>query len=290
MTAQELNKMPLLGAHESVARGIHLAFDRIQDAGGNALQIFTRNQRQWNPAPVSQEEQQLFTAAWQKHGNMPVASHASYLINLASGKPDLVKKSITAFADELKRCELLNLSLVVIHPGSHGGDGVETGISRFTENLDRALEIADNEVMVLLETTAGQGTGLGSRFEELAAILEGSQYPEKLGACIDTCHIFAAGYDIRSEESYQATMDEFDTLVGIQRIKFFHLNDSKKGLGSRVDRHEHIGQGEIGLDGFRNLLNDPRFTDHPMTLETPKGKDLQEDRDNLATLRSLLSS
>jgi deoxyribonuclease IV len=286
---QEQNKMPLLGAHESVAGGIHLAFDRIQDAGGAALQIFTRNQRQWNPAPLQQEEQLLFTAAWQKYGNMPVTSHASYLINLASGKPDLIKKSITAFADELKRCELLNIPLVVIHPGSHGGDGVEKGITRFTENLDQALEVADNQVTVLLETTAGQGTGLGSRFEELAAIIKGSKHPEKLGVCIDTCHIFAAGYDIRSEESYQATMDEFDKLVGIQRIKFFHLNDSKKGLGSRVDRHEHIGQGEIGLDGFHHLLNDPRFAGHPMTLETPKGKDLQEDRDNLATLRSLLS-
>ena len=281
--------MPLLGAHESVAGGIHLAFNRIQDAGGDALQIFTRNQRQWNPAPVQKEEQQLFGATWQKHGNMPVASHASYLINLASGKPDLIKKSITAFADELKRCELLNIPLVVMHPGSHGGDGVEAGINRFTEHLDRALEVADNQVMVLLETTAGQGTGLGSRFEELAAILKCSKYPEKLGVCIDTCHIFAAGYDIRSEEIYQATMDEFDKLVGIQQIKFFHLNDSKKGLGSHIDRHEHIGQGEIGLDGFRNLLNDSRFADHPMTLETPKGKDLQEDRDNLAILRGLLS-
>lgn len=280
--------MVFLGAHESVAGGLHLAFDRIEAAGGAALQIFTRNQRQWNPAPLTEEEQELFAAAWEKSSGMPVASHASYLVNLASAKPDLVKKSIAAFADELQRCELLHIPLVVMHPGSHGGDGVETGLTRFIKNLDLALERADNQVMVLLETTAGQGTGLGSRFEELAAIIEGSKYPEKLGVCVDTCHIFAAGYDIRSPEAYQATMDAFDTRVGIERIKFFHLNDSKKGLGSRVDRHEHIGQGEIGLEGFRNLLNDPRFAEHPMTLETPKGKDLQEDRDNLATLRSLL--
>jgi len=281
--------MVLLGAHESVAGGIHLAFDRIKEAGGDALQIFTRNQRQWNPAPLTEEERKLFADAWQESVNMPVASHASYLVNLASGKPDLVKKSIAAFADELKRSELLNIPFVVMHPGSHGGDGVDTGINRFIQNLDLALELADNQVMVLLETTAGQGTGLGSRFEEIAAIIEGSKYQEKLGVCVDTCHIFAAGYDIRSPESYQETMTEFDRLVGIERIKFFHLNDSKKGLKCRVDRHEHIGKGEIGLEGFRNLLNDPRFANHPMTLETPKGKDLQEDRDNLATLRGLLA-
>ena len=280
--------MPLLGAHESVAGGLQLAFDRIQDVGGEALQIFTRNQRQWSPKPLTEEEQELFAAEWAKCSNMPVTSHASYLVNLASGKPDLIKKSIAAFADELKRCELLNIPSVVMHPGSHGGDGVEVGISRFIENLDLALELADNDVTILLETTAGQGTGLGYRFEELGAMINGSKYEEKLGVCVDTCHIFAAGYDIRSPESYQTTMAEFDKWVGIDRIKFFHLNDSKKGLECRVDRHEHIGQGEIGLEGFRNLLNDPRFANHPMTLETPKGKDLQEDRDNLATLRSLL--
>lgn len=280
--------MPLLGAHESVAGGLHLAFSRIRDVGGAALQIFTRNQRQWRPAPVSEEEQRLFAEAWQQEPAMPVASHASYLINLASGKEELVEKSVTAFADELRRCALLHIPQVVIHPGSHGGDGVEEGLARFSKNLDRSLELADNQVMVLLETTAGQGTGLGSRFEELAAIIRDSKYPDKLGVCLDTCHIFAAGYDIRSAESYQATMEEFDKVVGIEQIKFFHLNDSKKELQSRVDRHEQIGQGAIGLSGFANLLNDPRFADHAMTLETPKGKDLQEDRDNLKILRSLL--
>ena len=280
--------MPKLGAHESVAGGLHFAFDHIQSVGGDALQIFTRNQRQWNPKPVSKEEQELFAAAWEKQPSMPVTSHASYLINLASAKPDLIKKSIAAFVEELKRCELLNIPTVVMHPGSHGGDGVETGLERFTEHLDTALEIAKSSVTLLLETTAGQGTGLGSRFEDLAYIISHSKHSDTLGVCLDTCHIFAAGYDIRSETSYQNTMDEFDKLVGIERIQFFHLNDSKKGLGCRVDRHEHIGQGEIGLEGFRNLLNDPRFANHPMTLETPKGKDLQEDRDNLATLRGLL--
>ena len=281
--------MALLGAHESVAGGLHLAFDRIHQVGGESLQIFTRNQRQWNPAEVTEDERELFARAWDEHPSMPVASHASYLVNLASAKVELAKKSIAAFTGELQRCELLQIQLVVMHPGSHGGDGVEDGLARFTQNLDLCLEQADNQVMVLLETTAGQGTGLGSRFRELAAIIETSKYPEKLGVCVDTCHIFAAGYDIRSPEAYRATMESFDSQVGIERIKFFHLNDSKKGLGSRVDRHEHIGKGEIGLEGFRNLLNDPRFADHPMTLETPKGKDLHEDRENLETLRSLLT-
>ncbi|MBU0943996.1 MAG: deoxyribonuclease IV [Proteobacteria bacterium] len=282
--------MPLLGAHESVTGGLHLAFDHIRKVGGAALQIFTRNQRQWKPKPVSAEEQKLFAAAWQEDPSMPVASHASYLINLASGKEELVEKSIAAFTDELHRCALLRIPLVIIHPGSHGGDGVDEGLARFSKNLDQALELADNQVTVLLETTAGQGTGLGSRFEELAAILNSSKYRQKLGVCIDTCHIFAAGYDIRSEASYQATMTEFDTLIGIEQIKCFHLNDSKKSLQCRVDRHEHIGQGAIGLSGFANLLNDPRFANHPMILETPKGKDLHEDRDNLQTLKNLLKS
>jgi deoxyribonuclease IV len=280
--------MPYLGAHESVAGGLHFAFDHIEQVGGDALQIFTRNQRQWHPKPVSDEEQRLFAEAWQKQPSMPVASHASYLINLASAKPDLIKKSIDAFVEELRRCELLNIPYVVMHPGSHGGDGVEIGLKRFGKHLDEALKLAESEVMLLLETTAGQGTGLGSRFEELATIINSSQYSDKLGVCVDTCHIFAAGYDIRSEESYQQTMKEFDRLIGIDRIKFFHLNDSKKGLACRVDRHEHIGQGAIGIEGFRNLVNDPRFSKHPMTLETQKGKDLQEDRDNLQTLRKLL--
>lgn len=282
--------MPYLGAHESVAGGLHLAFDKITEVGGCALQIFTRNQRQWLPKELTDTEILDFRKAWQCHPNMPVASHASYLINLASAKPELIQKSIVAFVTELQRCELLDIPMVVMHPGSHGGDGVDAGIARFVNNLDCALELAESDVTLLLETTAGQGTGLGSRFEELAAIIENSKYPEKLGVCIDTCHIFAAGYDICDAKSYQKTMEEFERVVGIERIQFFHLNDSKKGLGSRVDRHEHIGKGAIGIEGFRNLINDPRFASHPMAIETHKGKDLQEDRDNLATLRNLFTT
>ena len=280
--------MPLLGAHESGAGGLHLAFERLQQVGGEALQLFTRNQRQWNPHPLTAEEISLFQAARQQADHLPVASHASYLINLASGKQELIDKSIAALTAEIHRCKQLGIPFVVIHPGSHGGDGVEAGLARFTKALDMALDATGAGVKVLLETTAGQGTGLGSRFEELAFILEHSRVPKRLGVCVDTCHIFAAGYDIRTLSAYTQTMAEFDRVVGIERIKFFHLNDSKQKLASRVDRHEHIGQGTIGLDGFRSLLNDPRFSGHPMTLETPKGVELQEDRDNLQVLRRLI--
>jgi deoxyribonuclease IV len=280
--------MPLLGAHESVAGGLHLAFDRLRRAGGEALQIFTRNQRQWHPQPLTAEETGLFQQAWKGIGALPVASHASYLINLASGKQELREKSITAFAAEINRCARLAIPFVVIHPGSHGGEGVEAGLVRFAGALDLALMESESGVMVLLETTAGQGTSLGSRFEELAEILARSRCPERLGVCVDTCHIFAAGYDIRTLPGYLQTMEEFDRLVGIEAIRFFHLNDSKTPLASRVDRHEHIGKGAIGLTGFASLLNDPRFAGHPMIIETEKGDDLQEDRDNLAILRGLI--
>ncbi|MBT8328786.1 MAG: deoxyribonuclease IV [Desulfofustis sp.] len=279
--------MPYLGAHESVGKGLHFAFDRIAQVGGESLQIFTRNQRQWNPKPLNEAEIDLFRAAKQKHNDMIVASHGSYLINLASGKVELRHKSILSFVGELQRCHDLGIPYIVIHPGTHGGDGVEAGLIQFVNALDEAIERAESQSMVLLETTAGQGTSLGSRFEELAWIRENSRCAEKIGFCLDTCHIFAAGYDIRSEESYNQTFNDFDRLIGLQHLHFFHLNDSKKELGSRVDRHEHIGQGCIGLQGFRNLLNDARFAAHPMTLETPKGEDLKEDIENLATLRGL---
>lgn len=280
--------MPLLGAHESVAGGLHRAFERIEKAGGESLQIFTRNQRQWNPAPLKQEEIDLFRKAHEKSGSIPVASHASYLINLATDKDELLEKSINSLVLEFERCFALGIPHVVMHPGSHGGDGMEEGLARFVAALDRAIEASGLGITLLLETTAGQGTGLGSRFEELSCIIEHSRFAEFLGVCVDTCHIFAAGYELRTESGYEETIRAMDASFGVGRIKFFHLNDSKKGLGSKVDRHEHIGKGEIGLKGFRNMLADKRFKDLPMTLETPKSDSLIEDTENLHTLRSLL--
>ncbi|NTV12814.1 MAG: deoxyribonuclease IV [Desulfobulbaceae bacterium] len=281
--------MPLFGAHMSVSGGLALAFDRLSQVEGEALQIFTANQRQWQPALPGAQDIAAFQARWRQAGPIPVASHDSYLINLASPKPESAEKSIPAFAAELQRCAELGIPYLVSHPGSHLGEGTEAGIATLAANLDRAFASAatGDQVMVLLETTAGQGTGLGASFAELAEIIAACRYSANLGICYDTCHTFAAGYDIRTPESYAQTMAEFDRLIGLDRLKFFHLNDSVKGLGSRVDRHAHIGQGSIGLEGFRHLVNDPRFAAHPMVLETPKSDDLHEDRENLARLREL---
>lgn len=284
----KFSRKPLLGAHESVAGGLHLAFDRIHKVGGEVLQIFTRNQRQWKPAPLKSEEIEQYKAAHKQSGRMMVASHASYLVNLATGKEELLEKSVNNLVLELSRCAQLGVAYVVLHPGSHTGDGVEIGLDRCVRGLDLVFERAEEKnVQILLETTAGQGTGLGSSFTELAYILDNSNFSELLGICVDTCHVFAAGYELRDAEGYNQTIAELLDVIALDKIRFFHLNDSKKELGSRVDRHEHIGKGEIGLDGFRNLMNDARFDHLPMTLETPKSESLVEDRENLTTLRSL---
>ena len=281
--------MPRFGAHMSVSGGIALAFDRLAEVDGEALQIFTANQRQWQAKTPTPAEIETFKARRRQAPGVPVASHDSYLINLASPNPETEEKSLAAFGEELRRCAALGIEYLIMHPGSHLGAGIEAGLQRFTANLDRAISEADigTQVMVLLETTAGQGTNLGASFEELASIIAASAYPARLGVCYDTCHTFAAGYDIRTPKAYAETMAEFDRLLGLERLRFFHLNDASKGLGSRIDRHAHIGQGEITVEGFRNLVNDPRFADHPMVLETPKSDDLHEDRENLAMLRSL---
>ncbi|WP_319582615.1 deoxyribonuclease IV [uncultured Pseudodesulfovibrio sp.] len=277
-----------LGSHMSIAGGLHMAFERIMRVDGTALQIFTRNQRQWKVPELTEYDAELFAAAWAQWGDYPVAAHDSYLINLASNKEDLLNRSVLSFAEELKRIETLSVPYLVTHPGSHLGAGVEDGIRRYAANLDRAIERSGTRAgMILLETTAGQGTNLGSSFEELAAIIEASAHPDRLGVCYDTCHTFAAGYDIRTPETYAATFDAFDRIIGLDRLKFFHLNDTKNDFGSHKDRHEHIGQGEIGEQGFRNLMRDPRFKDIPKTLETPKQEDLQDDVRNLTLLREL---
>lgn len=281
--------MPLLGAHMSIAGGLHLAFTRIRKVKGEALQIFLRNQRQWKSPPLTSEMIEVFRLEWEKNQRIVVAAHDSYLINLAAPDQTTVEQSVSAFTDELVRAAALQIPFLITHPGSHRGLGVQAGLKRFVRNLDSAITLSrTSTVSILIETTAGQGTNLGSQFEEIAFILSESQYGDRLGVCFDTSHAFAAGYDLRTPETYEETLSLFDRVVGLQRLKFFHLNDSKRPLASRVDRHEHIGKGEIGLEGFRLLLNDPRFQNHPMVLETPKGKDLKEDKANLKTLRSLI--
>lgn len=278
-----------IGSHMSISGGLHKAFDHIQAVDGSALQVFTRNQRQWKIPPLTEAIIKSFTDAWKAWGDYPVAAHDSYLINLASPKPEGEAKSLKAFTEELRRCEVLGIPWLVTHPGSHLGKGVEAGIERYARNLDHALEASETEnVTVLLETTAGQGTNLGATFQELGDIMARSAHADRLGVCYDTCHTFAAGYDIRTPEAYAATMDEFDRFVGTGKIRFFHLNDSKTPLGSHKDRHDHIGKGALGTEAFANLLNDERFAAVGMSLETDKGDDLEEDRMNLAVLRGLI--
>ena len=273
----------------SVAGGLDLAFERIARVKGQALQIFTRNQRQWRSPELTDKAVELFRAAWKENGRMPVAAHASYLVNLATSDSELAEKSVQTVADELVRAERLGAHFLVLHPGSYGDGNLLEGMDRFARNLDLAVALSgSNNVMTLLENTAGQGSGLGWRFEQLAYILSNSGYSRRLGVCFDTCHAFAAGYNIGSPDEYLRTFEQFDSFIGLDRLRFFHVNDSKRELGSHVDRHTHIGKGQIGLEAFRLLLNDPRFARHPMTLETPKGKDLAEDKVNLKTLRGLI--
>ncbi len=282
--------MPL-GAHMSISGGISKAFMRGAKVGCDAMQIFCKNDRQWSAKPYSAVDIADFKAEQLRTGITPVIVHSSYLINLAAPGDEVWEKSIAACADELERCALLGVPYLVLHPGSHTGSGDEAGLQRVATALNRLFDANTGAgVMLLLETTAGQGTALGWRFEHLASLLELVTHPTRLGVCVDTCHILAAGYDIRSAEAFASTLAEFDHIIGLPHIKAFHLNDSQKDLGSRVDRHTHIGQGYVGFEAFRVLLNDARFRDIPMIIETPKGKDVNdmtEDIRNLSVLRSL---
>lgn len=274
----------------SIAGGLHCALTRLRDVGGQALQIFLKSQRQWASPSLTPVAIEQFLAAWQDCHCPPVAAHGSYLVNLASSSEELVERSVQALADELRRAAMLRIPYLVMHPGSHGGIGIEAGLANVVRSLDRGIALADApEVMVLIENTAGQGAQLGARFEEVAFILGESRFRDRLGMCFDTAHAFAAGYDLRSPSSTLQVIEELDRRVGLKRIKLLHLNDSKKDLGSRVDRHEHIGQGRIGIDGFRVLLNDKRFAGLPMVIETPKENGIEKDRMNLKTLRRLLT-
>jgi deoxyribonuclease-4 len=277
-----------LGAHISVAGGLHEAFARGEAATCNTLQIFSKNERQWQAKPLTEDAIARFKAEAARSGLAPVLVHASYLINLASPTDELWERSIAACTEELERCDQLGIPFLVLHPGAHTGSGTDAGLERIGAALDRMFEAGiGGRVQLLLETTAGQGSCMGGTLEELARILDLLRYPERVAVCGDTCHLFAAGYDIATPEGYSATFDRLVELVGLDRVKAFHLNDSKGACGSHLDRHEGIGDGHIGLAGFRLLLNDPRFAELPMILETPKGKDAVEDIRNLTILRGL---
>jgi deoxyribonuclease-4 len=280
-----------LGAHVSAAGGVDLGLIRANDFGMTACQLFTKSERQWAAKPLEPDLVERFRANSAAFAFKHLIAHDSYLINIASPDPVLWERSRQALAHELERCDVLGIAYLVSHPGAHMGQGPDAGIERVVQAINQIHEEHPaGKASILIETTAGQGTVLGRSFEEISQILEGVRDRTRVGVCLDTCHIFAAGYDIRDAESYAATMGAFDDTVGLANLKCLHLNDSKKELGQHVDRHAHIGEGAIGLEGFRSVMNDARLTGLPGILETPKeGPDFAEDRINLDMLRSLVN-
>lgn len=287
---KEKPRGPLLGAHMSIAGGVDNALLAGKKVDCDAIQIFTKSSRQWAAKPYTGEEIERFRINRKETGIATVVAHDSYLLNLGSPDPTLRQRSVAAFIDELERCEILAVSNLIAHPGSHVGTGATEGIKTIAKSLDAVHQACPGyDAKVTLEITAGQGTNLGYRFEQIGAIIDATRESDRLRVCFDTEHAFAAGYDLRTKEGYERTFDEFDEAIGLGLLAAFHLNDSKKEFHSRVDRHEHIGKGFIGVEGFRLLMNDKRFWGLPMCLETPKGPDLKEDRENLTLLRSLIN-
>ena len=283
--------LPILGAHMSVAGGYWKAVEAASKVGCDCVQVFTKNNNQWRAKEMTPKDGELFQEAMQRLHLVGSLSHASYLINLASPKPDLRQKSVDALVVELERANFLGIPNVVFHPGSHTTSTPQDGISAIIDSLIEVLErTQDLTTTPLLENTAGQGSNLGWQFEQLATMIEGVRTPDRIGVCIDTCHAFAAGYSMRTESDYEMTISEMSGTFGLDKIKAFHLNDSKKPFASRKDRHEHIGLGEMGLEPFRQIVNDERFAAIPMYLETEKGELDGRDMDemNLEQLRSLI--
>ena len=277
----------LIGAHLSTKGGLHTVFDRAEALEVSAVALFVKNSNQWKGKELTDDDCALFR---KKRKVKPVFTHSSYLINLATTNKEFHRKSIAAMIDELDRAERLGIRAVVLHPGAHMGAGAEAGIDQIARSLDQIhAAIPNHKVVTLLETSAGQGSCVGCSFEELGKIRAAVDDRKRVGVCFDTCHVFASGYDLRTRDAYEQTMEQLERHVGVQNVGLFHLNDSKKDLGSRVDRHEHIGDGHLGLDAFRFLLNDERFRGIPKLLETPKKIEHESDRRNLRTLRSLIA-
>lgn len=278
----------LIGAHISTQGGLCTVFERAAAIDASAVALFAKNGNQWKGKELTAEECANFAA---QRTVQPLLTHASYLINLATTNEEFHRKSIAAMIDELDRAERLGIHAVVLHPGAHMGAGAEAAIDQIARSLDTIhAAIPNHRVVTLLETAAGQGSCVGCTFEELGKMLARVDDKRRVGICFDTCHVFAAGYDLRTRAGYQRTIDEIEEHVGLDNVGAFHLNDSKKPLGSRVDRHEHIGQGELGLAPFRYLLNDQRFARIPKVLETPKTVETESDRENIRLLRSLIAA
>jgi deoxyribonuclease-4 len=279
--------VPLLGAHMSIAGGPAKALERGRSIGCTAIQIFVKNNMQWFAKPFAETE----LAAYQNYPDRPkvVFGHTSYLINPGAKNPEFREKSIRALSEELSRADQLGLPFLVLHPGAHMGDGEETGLTRIVSSLDEAFaSLPRGKCRIALEITAGQGTCLGHTFEHLATIIERSRFHERLATCLDTAHLFEAGFDISTPKGFWDVVEKFDRIIGRDRLSAWHLNDSKTGLGSRVDRHDHIGKGKIGLAPFREIMRPGEFDTIPKVLETPKEDDLKEDIVNMRTLTGLI--
>lgn len=278
----------LLGAHMSIAGGIDKAIERGISLSCTTLQLFTKNSNQWKGRVLKTDEVERFKTLRKESGISPLIAHDSYLINLASGSHELRKRSIQALIEEMERCSTLEIPYIVIHPGAHLGSGEEAGIKNITDSLNIVFRETEGwGVGIALEVTAGQGTSIGYRFEHLSRLIDGIRDTARIKACLDSCHLFAAGYDISTAEGYHTVINDYNRLIGLDRLVCFHVNDSKKGLGSRVDRHEHIGKGCLGEGFFKLLMKDKRFEYIPKIIETPKGEDMEEDRINLTLLRRM---
>ena len=278
----------LLGAHMSIGGGVHRAIERARSIECTAMQIFVKNNMQWFARPLTRAEITAFLEHAQRRELAAVFAHANYLINLAATNPQFHANSLRALSEELTRADQLGLPFLVLHPGAHLGAGEEAGLEKIVAAIDQIFaRLPKVKTRLALETTAGQGTSLGHTFQHLADIIGNVRAPERLCVCLDTAHVFAAGHDLTSEAGTHRMFREFERTVGLQHLVALHLNDSKTARGSRVDRHEHIGQGRIGLEAFRVIMRDRRFRKIPKVLETPKAKDLREDVENMKRLRAL---
>ena len=282
-----VKKPLLLGAHISVAGGFDQAIKRGESIGCTVIQIFTKSNRQWFAKEIDQSSIDIFKETHKKSFIETIVAHAAYLINIGSSNPEVQKKSTDALISELKRCSLLSIPYLILHPGSKGESGEKLALAQITSRLNDALAATPKDTTILLETMAGQGSNLCYTFEQLATIYQGIKDKSRIGICFDTCHAFAAGYDFRTPEKYEALWRQFDEILGLELIKVIHINDSKKEIGSRVDRHEHIGKGQLGLKPFEMLFNDPRFHSIPKILETPK-ENLADDLKNMQQITQLI--
>ncbi len=291
MTKASKGTAPLLGAHMSIVGGVSTAVERAVSIGCTTFQLFVKNNTMWKGAPLTEKDVATYKELLSKARMGPIIAHGTFLVNLCAKNRSFLEKSRVTLKDELNRCERLGIEYLNFHPGSHMGVGEAEGIRQIAESINLIhKQTPGYRVKTVLETTAGQGTAVGYRFEQIRSIIDLVEEQHRMAVCVDTCHVFAAGYDLSTEKGYESSFVEFDAIVGLDRLVAFHVNDSKKECGSRVDRHDHIGKGLIGLQAFSLLMNDRRFSHLPKILETPKGPEMREDVENMRVLRETIKS